>query len=151
MKKRTLLSSLLFVLLPVATNALADPPPAAAATGLGQSWPAATDVSSSGHFHVYVFQRAGVRYIQVNDLDGKVRGAFGVVGGQVFALPMGLDATRLATPADATPAPSTQGSEVVYRSDDVQVIAYPQPSGDLLLRAIQSECKDPDECGHHVQ
>lgn len=150
MKKRILLSSLLLVLLPVATNALADPP-AAAATGLGQSWPAATDVSSSGHFHVYVFERAGVRYVQVNDLDGKIRGAFGVVGGQVFALPMGLDAARIATPADVTPSSPAPGGEVVYRSDDVQVIAYPQPSGGLLLRAIQSECKDPDECGHHVQ
>ncbi|KAG9545505.1 hypothetical protein KCV01_g24550, partial [Aureobasidium melanogenum] len=149
MKKRILLSSLLLVLLPVATNALADPP-AAAATGLGQSWPAATDVSSSGHFHVYVFERAGVRYVQVNDLDGKIRGAFGVVGGQVFALPMGLDAARIATPADVTPSSPAPGGEVVYRSDDVQVIAYPQPSGGLLLRAIQSECKDPDECGHHV-
>ena len=150
MKKRTLLSSLLLILLPVATNALADPP-AATATGLGQSWPAATDVSSSGHFHVYVFERAGVRYVQVNDLDGKVRGAFGVAGGQVFALPMGLDAARLATPADATPASSAQGSEVVYRSDDVQVIAYPQPSGGLMLQAIQSECKDPWECNPHAQ
>ena len=151
MKKRTLLSSLLFVLLPVATNALADPP-AAAATGLGQSWPAAMDVSSSGHFHVYLFERAGVRYVQVNDLDGKVRGAFGIVKDQVFALPMGPDTARLAIPADtSTPAPSAQGSEVIYSSDDMQVIAYPQPSGDLLLRAIQSECKDPDECGHHVQ
>lgn len=150
MKKRALLSSLLVVLLPVATSALADTP-AAAATGLGQSWPAATDVSSSGHFRVYVFERAGVRYVQVNDLDGKVRGAFGVVGGQVFALPMGLDATRLATPADTAPAPAAQGGEVVYRSDDMQVIAYPQPSGDLLLRAIQGECKDPMECNIHLQ
>ena len=42
-------------------------------SGLGQSWPNTTDVSASPHWHVYVFQRNGVRYVQINDLSGKVR------------------------------------------------------------------------------
>jgi len=37
----------------------------APSTGLGQAWPNATDVSASPNFHVYVFERLGVRYVQI--------------------------------------------------------------------------------------
>jgi len=141
---------LLAMLLPIAAPALADSSTASTA-GLGQSWPATADVSASGHFHVYQFERAGVRYVQINDLNGIVRAAFGVAGGQVFALPMGADTTRLATASQAASAPAQDANgETVYRSDDVQVIAYPQPSGTVIFQAIQGECtKGPEECGAH--
>jgi len=34
-----------------------------AATGLGQTWPSAADVSASPRFHVCVFDKGGLRYV----------------------------------------------------------------------------------------
>ena len=70
-----------------------------ALSGLGQpSTSAVGDVSSSANYHVYVFARGGTRYIQVNDAGGAVRGAFAVTAYKAVGLPIGSDASRLATP-----------------------------------------------------
>ncbi|KAF1008682.1 MAG: hypothetical protein GAK28_01110 [Luteibacter sp.] len=57
-----------------------------ATTGLGSSWPNATDVSASPQYHVYRFERDGIRYIQINDATGTVRGAVAYIGGQILDL-----------------------------------------------------------------
>lgn len=60
------------VLMPMfAAGALAATPPV---TGLGQSWPNGADYSASPRFHAYVFDKQGVRYVQINDGNGTVRG-----------------------------------------------------------------------------
>ncbi|MBB3228084.1 hypothetical protein FHW69_002719 [Luteibacter sp. Sphag1AF] len=138
-----LLSAML--LLPVASmSAHADGLPPA--TGLGQSWPNATDVSASPHYHVYVFERSGLRYVQVNDLNGVVRGAVLSAGNNVIGLPVGVDASRVATPSDPQPAPASTAGEVVYSDSTVTVLVAPQTDGTNALRATSGDCKDPIEC-----
>jgi len=120
----------------------------APSTGLGQAWPNATDVSASPNFHVYVFERLGVRYVQINDLNGNVRAAFGNAGGDIFGLPIGIDASRLATPSEPSEVPATTTGETVYRDDSTSVQATPQSNGTNRLLVV-SECKNPAECSVH--
>jgi hypothetical protein len=97
---------------------------------------------------VYVFERLGVRYVQINDLNGNVRAAFGNAGGDIFGLPIGLDANRLATPFEPSDVSAGTTGETVYRDDSTTVQAAPQPNGTIRLRVI-SECKNPAECSVH--
>jgi len=128
-----------------ASTAAAAPPPS---TGLGQAWPNATDVSASPHYHVYVFERLGVRYVQINDLNGNVRAAFGNAGGDIFGLPIGIDANQLATPSEPSAVPAGTTGETVYQDDSTSVQAAPQPNGTIRMLVI-SECKNPAECSVH--
>lgn len=142
------------LLLPLLTLSLslgaALPAAAQSATGLGQAWPNVPDVSASPHFHVYVFDRAGIRYVQVNDLAGTVRGAYGVAGAEAFALPIGVDADRAALPTDPARPGTTAStiSEVVYSDDSVRMIVTPQPNGTMQMLLLGT-CKDPAECAVH--
>lgn len=111
-------------------------------TGLGQAWPNTADVSASPRFHVYVFQRAGVRYVQVDDGAGTVRGAVAVVDGETLDLPVGVDANRWS----ATPATSAASGETVYRDDSVSISVSPQPDGTMRLMAAPGDCTDPAKC-----
>lgn len=118
-----------------------------ASSGLGQSWPNAPDVSSSPNWHVYVFVRDGIRYVQVNDLNGNVRGAVAVAGGQFLTLPIGRDAQLVSTPQQSAqtatpPAPS----ETVYKDSALQLQVAPQPNGAAQLRAVDADCGDPTLC-----
>ncbi|WP_157511149.1 hypothetical protein [Frateuria sp. Soil773] len=122
----------------------------APSTGLGQAWPNAPDVSASPHWHVYAFQRAGIRYIQVNDLNGNVRAAFATSGEDFLSLPIGLDASRLATPQDPLPPPASGAGEIVYHDGAVQVLVAPQTDGTVQLRAAPGTCNDPIECSSHL-
>jgi hypothetical protein len=117
-----------------------------ASTGLGQAWPNATDVSSSPRWHVYVFERDGIRYVQVNDLNGTVRGAFAVAGGQFLALPIGTDAQLLSTPQQprrAAIAPHAAQGQTIYQDNAVKILATPQSQNRVMLDA---DCGDPAEC-----
>lgn len=118
-------------------------------TGLGQSWPNTTDVSTSPRYHVYVFQKQGVRYVQVNDASGTVRGAVAYTGADsVLDLPVGVDAGRWVTPAaTATPAAST--GELVYRDEAVTIRIAVQADGSARM-ALASSCDDPTKCSIHV-
>lgn len=131
-------------------------------TGLGQAWPNAQDVSASAHWHVYVFANNGIRYIQVNDLNGNVRVAFAAANGQFLVLPMGRDAERLATPqqplstSDAV-APLTPYTETVYSDGTVQLSAVPLSDGTTMFTAASltttmtvSPCDSPEECNGHL-
>src|SRR5690348_11014411 len=110
------------VVMGLSASAMAAP----TSTGLGQAWPNARDVSASAHWHVYTFSSNGVRYVQVNDLDGNVRLAFATANGQFLVLPMGRDARRVSTPQQTAPAsgtavPLAAYAETVYRDSHVQL------------------------------
>ena len=127
------------------TAAATDTP----SSGLGQSWPNATDVSANPHWHVYVFVKDGVRYVQVNDTNGGVRSAIATAGGQVLVLPIGQDAQNVAT-TDAAAA-ATDPAETIYDDGSVQIKAASQPSGATTFKVANATgCNDPVECNTHV-
>jgi hypothetical protein len=118
-------------------------------TGLGQSWPNTTDVSASPHYHVYLFARDGIRYIQVNDSSGKVRAAFATANQVIFVLPLGVDAQAAGTSqqsAAQTATANTSSTETVYSDNVVQVTATPQSDGTLLVSAALAGCTNPYNC-----
>jgi hypothetical protein len=128
--------------------ALADSP----TSGLGQAWPNATDHSLSPRYHVFVFVKDGVRFVQINDAVGQVRGAVATAGGQILVLPIGTGAQVLTPPPPAANAPAATpaaSTEPVYQDGQVTITAQPQSNGTLLLRAM-SDCKDPAECNTKV-
>ena len=117
-----------------------------AVTGLGEVWPNATDVSASPHFHVYAFQKQGVRYLQINDSNGTVRGAIALIGNEALELPVGVDASRW-TITGGPAAPAT--GETVYRDTTTPVQATPQSDGTMRLMLAPTDCKSqPQECGN---
>jgi hypothetical protein len=143
---RLLITGLAAMLL--GTSAMAAGP--LPSSGLGQSWPNATDVSASPHWHVYVFERNGVRYVQINDLGGKVRAAFAASNGNFLALPVGVDASRLATPQEPLPATGSTQGDVVYQDDSTKVLVAPQSDGTARVYAASGDCKDPIECSSRI-
>lgn len=121
-----------------------------ALSGLGQaSTSAVGDVSSSSNYHVYVFTRGGTRYIQVNDASGTVRGAFAVTAYKAVGLPIGSDASRLATPDEPLPAPAVTTGETVYTDGSTHVFVAPQPDGTMQINLMIGDCKNPAECSSH--
>jgi len=123
---------------------------AAPATGLGQSWPNAADVSASPHWHVYVFERNGVRYVQINDLGGKVRAAFAASNGHVMTLPVGSDAARVATPEEPLPVSGSTAGDIVYQDAAVKVLVAPQANGTTSTYVAAGDCHDPIECSSRI-
>lgn len=122
-------------------------------TGLGQAWPNATDVSLSPHYHVYVFTRDGIRYIQINDANGVVRGAIATASGVVLVLPIGVDAARVktlhVTIGSAAPSTSTNSAETVYRDSATTISATPQSNGAVQITTQQAAtCTNPAECSN---
>jgi len=131
-------------------------------TGLGQSWPNAQDVSASAHWHVYAFTNNGVRYIQVNDLDGNVRVAFATANGQFLVLPMGRNAQSMSTPqqpvsTSSTAVPLSSYAETIFHDDSVQLNAVPMSDGTTVFSAtstgaaLVAPCNDPVECNTHLK
>jgi hypothetical protein len=133
----------------ISTGALAQSP---ASSGLGQSWPNAPDLSSSPRYHVFVFVRDGVRFIQVNDSAGRGRGAVAAAGGQMLALPIGTAAQMVIQDTAAANAPTAAPAataEPVYQDEQTTITAQPQRDGTLRLQATNS-CKDPITCNTQV-
>jgi hypothetical protein len=135
-------------------------------SGLGLAWPNAQDVSSSVHWHVYAFTSNGIRYVQINDAFGHVRGAVANIGGQFLVLPMGRDASRISTPQQpvslsATVVPLTAYTETLYDDGVTQLQAVPLSTGDTLFTAspapttaaaaADTPCNDPVECNTHIE
>ncbi|GLQ89397.1 hypothetical protein [Dyella flagellata] len=120
------------------------------ATGLGQAWPNAVDVSTSPNWHVYVFVLNGIEYIQVNDLNGHVIGAVGTAGGQFFTLPVGESSNYVTTPqqrAAKTSSVDTAAPTTVYRDSTTVITVTPQNNGMTNLNASpNSTCTDPEQC-----
>ncbi|HEY4145412.1 hypothetical protein [Pinirhizobacter sp.] len=133
------------LLLACASAAAATPP----ATGLGQSWPNASDVSASPGYHVYVFEKEGVRYVQVNDASGTVRGAIAYTDANtVLDLPIGVDASRWVTVTDGA---APDAAKQVYQDDSVTVIVAPQPDGSARMMLAPGDCDNPAQCSIRVQ
>lgn len=122
------------------------------ATGLGQSWPNASDVSTNPNFHVYVFVLGGIEYIQVNDMNGNVLGSVGTAGGQFITLPIGQFAQQVVTssqPASAsTTAAPIAAAATVYNDGTTTVTATPLSDGTVRLNAAAATtpCTDPIDC-----
>ncbi len=93
----------------------------AAASGLGQAFPSATDLAPSPAWSVYEFEREGIRYTQINDSSGNVRAAVGRIGDTLWTMPIGTDADRVATQGTAVPAGTPT---VLFRSSEVEVVLY---------------------------
>ncbi len=113
------------------------------ATGLGQSWPNATDQSRSPQWHVYVFHLNGIKYVQINDLSGTVHAAIGAAGGTSIALPVGSDARYVRTETASTSNTTTQ---TVYRDSTTTITATPQSNGTTVFTTANI-CQDPYNCG----
>jgi hypothetical protein len=138
--RRTALAGM--IVLSMACTATAQTSPAESITGLGESWPNATDVSANPNWHAYVFQKDGVRYIQINDRNGTVHAAFGKAGEMVFALPVGVDAQRV----DVIDALNPQGvAETIYQDESVTIEAVLQSDGVMKI-ATKNGCGDPLNC-----
>jgi len=101
----------------------------APAPDLGKSWPNAADVSASPRWHVYVFHRDHVEYVQINDVNGTVRAAFATANGQTLVLPMGVDNASVSASQPSSVQTTTHGSELVYRDTQVVVMLASQPNG----------------------
>ncbi|HET6433651.1 hypothetical protein [Dyella sp.] len=129
----------------MSTAAIATDAPS---SGLGQSWPNATDVSANPHWHVYVFEKDGVRYVQVNDTNGGVHGAIATAGGQVLVLPIGKDAQNVTTATDPTTT-ATTSPDTVYADGTVTINAAVQPTGAVQM-LVTTPCNDPVECSTRV-
>jgi hypothetical protein len=109
------------------------------ATGLGQAWPNAADLSTSPNWHVYVFMLNGVEYIQVNDLNGTVHAAVGTANGSTVVLPVGVDSQNVTTtPSTSTSSASTQ---TVYSDNATTVTATPQSNGTTAFSVVTNMCQ----------
>jgi hypothetical protein len=112
---------------------------------LGKAWPNTHDVSRSPRWHVYVFERDGIRYVQVNDAQGRVQGAVATANGAFLVLPMGIADVQTTVVSSMDAAPVVQKGETVYSDAALQVTMTPQASGRHLLTAA-STCTDPARC-----
>lgn len=128
--------------------AFADQPPA---SGLGQSWPNASDVSSNPNFHAYVFTLGGIQFVQINDVNGNVLGAVGTSGGQFITLPVGRFSQLVTTPQQGPSVPvtatPTTAPTTVYQDPATTVTATPLSDGTMMLKAA---C-NPETCNTHAQ
>ena len=117
-------------------------------TGLGSAWPNATDVSASPHYHVYRFERGDIRYVQVNDMTGTVRGAIAYTGsGPFLDLPIGIDASRWGINTGSPASPVAAG-EPVYHDEAMTIFVAPQRDGSSRMMIAPTNCdkEDPLAC-----
>lgn len=137
------------LMLAMSTQVWAVGPPSA---GLGQSWPNTADVSRSPNLHAYVFMLRGVKYVQVNDINGNVLGAVGTSNGQFITLPIGRFSNLVSTPQDPADTRSTAvpvaSPTTVYKDGSTQVTATPLSDGTMQLKAL-AVC-DPIECSNRL-
>ena len=123
----------------------------APATGLGQAWPNATDVSASPHYHVYVFVRDGIHYVQINDLNGTVLAAVAVADNVVLVLPVGIDAPYVTAQHGATSGHAST-AEAVYSDSTTRITATLTSTGVVQINVatipvvVPGICTNPLNC-----
>jgi hypothetical protein len=105
-------------------------------TGLGQAWPNAADLSASPNWHVYVFMLNGVKYIQVNDLNGTVHAAVGTASGTAIVLPIGVDSQNMTTTSSSSGNSSNTSAQTIYTDNNTQVTASPQANGTVKFETL---------------
>lgn len=123
-----------FVALSLSSTAFAQT--STPATGLGQAWPNAADLSANPSWHVYVFRIHGIKYVQINDLNGTVHAAVGTAGGTTIVLPVGVDAQSVKVSSSAS---TTSTTVTVYSDNDTTVTATPQNDGTTQF-TTESNC-----------
>jgi len=111
------------------------------ATGLGKAWPNAADFSANPNWHVYVFVLNGIKYIQVNDLNGTVHAAVATAAGTSIVLPMGVDTQNVQT-ATSSASSTTQ---TIYSDATTTVTATPQSNGTTQF-TVANTCSNPVSC-----
>jgi hypothetical protein len=92
--------------------------------GLGQSQPAASDVSHHPEWRVYEFQRDGISYYQVNDLAGRVHITIASADGVFWALPVGDVAAQTSLPSWRLKIPSDWPATEVYEAPQFSLVRY---------------------------
>ncbi|WP_082064768.1 hypothetical protein [Xanthomonas sp. MUS 060] len=88
-------------------------------TGLGEAKPLAQNLSTDSAWKIYRFERDGISYLQINDIEGRVRSAVGRIGDTAWVMPIGTDVDRVSIPLMGI---SSMPGKVVYRSDDFIVM-----------------------------
>ncbi|HKT30541.1 hypothetical protein [Dyella sp.] len=129
----------------LSTSALAQAP----TTGLGQAWPNAADVSVSPHYHVYVFTRDGIRYVQINDLNGTVRAAVAMADNVVLVLPVGVDAAYVTTQR-GTASGNAGLTETIYSDSTTRITATVMSTGALQINVATTPVVVPNICTNPV-
>lgn len=95
-----------------------------ATAGLGESQPAALDLSSDPAWLVYAFERDGVSYYQVNDLTGQVNLIIAAIDSTFWTLPAGKTAARVSLPSAPLALPKNARRSVVFRGPDFSLVVY---------------------------
>ena len=101
---------------------------APAKSGLGEAYPSTVDLAPDSAYDVYAFELDGIRYMQVND-SGQVQFAVGYIGPTIWAVPAGVNASRVRLPGDPLPA----GHGVVVYSGDITVTRYATADGEVWV------------------
>ncbi|QAU22950.1 hypothetical protein EO087_02205 [Dyella sp. M7H15-1] len=128
-----------FIILGLSSTAFAQT--STPATGLGQAWPNATDLSASPNWHVYVFWLHNIKYVQINDLNGNVHAAIAATNGTTIVLPMGIDSQNVATAEHALTSSATAASavQVVYQDANVAMTATQNVNGTTTFAVTQAQ------------
>ena len=142
-------------LIALCVTSIASAQTSAPATGLGQAWPNATDVSANPNWHVYVFVLNGIKYIQVNDLNGNVHAAVGTANGTSIVLPVGVDSQNVATSSSTTTNSSSTTSSLststtVYSDSATTVTATPQSNGATRFTVLDNASCPTAGCSGNV-
>lgn len=123
-------------------------------TGLGEASPHAPDVSKSPRWHVYVFARDGIRYFQINDASGTVRGAIATAHGTTLVLPIGKDASRIQVKhlaaVNLAVLAMNPSLETVYKDSLISVMVS-ELDPNAAIEIFQNDtCENAGECGHFI-
>lgn len=100
-----------------------------ATAGLGESQPAALDISSDPAWLVYAFERDGVSYYQVNDLTGQVNVIVANIESTFWTLPAGKTAARVSLPSKPLALPKNAHRSIVFRGPDFSLVVYGEGRG----------------------
>ena len=131
---------------------------AAEAAELGKSQPQSVDLSAAPGFHVYVFHKDGVKYIQVNDVSGNILGAVATANGQFIRLPMGT--ALLSTPQHPIVESTSLSvpSITIYNDGEAKITASAAKKGFIIsitripgLSTSLTEGGLCGNCGIHLQ
>lgn len=107
-----------------------------AAQGMGESYPSATDLSLDPGWRVYGFQRDGMTYYQINDIEGNVLAIVGNVDDQFWTLPAGDHLHEISLPGRRLAFPAGVQGLPVYRHPEFTLVVYRQ--GDRAIWSVES-------------
>lgn len=92
--------------------------------GLGQNSPPAANLSLHPAWRLYVFERDGFSYYQVNDDSGQVRLIIAKAGPEFWMLPAGESHPAVSLPSNPRNVPSGADRRVVFNEDDFVLVLY---------------------------